>query len=78
MEQLDPNNPQRYEISLSAPNRLNYSQSFGYKTNVISVLVIIIHRAVDVARTRSACFDLHWVEQTPSLGTHFDARESLV
>lgn len=59
VEQLDPNNPQRYQISLSVPNRLNYSQSFGYKTNVIPVLVIIIHRAVEVALTRSACFDLH-------------------
>lgn len=59
METAGSNNPQRYQISLSVPSKFNYSESFGYETNVILVLVIIIHRAVEVALTRSACFDLH-------------------
>lgn len=72
VEQLDPNNPKRYPTSPPVPNRLNYSQSSGYKTNVIPVLVIIPRRAAEVALARSACFGLHQVNQTPSLGTHFD------
>lgn len=59
VETAGSNNPQRYQISLSVPSKFNYSKSFGYETNVIPVLVIIIHRAVEVALTRSACFDLH-------------------
>lgn len=72
VEQLDPNNPQRYQTSLPVPNRFNYSQSSGYTTNVIPVLVIIPRRAAEVALARSACFGSHQVNWTPSLGTHFD------
>lgn len=61
VEQLDPNNPQRYQTSLPVPNRFNYSQSSGYMTNVIPVLVIIPRRAAEVALARSACFGSHQV-----------------
>lgn len=47
----------RCQISLSVPSRLNYFQRFEYKTNVIPVLVITIHRVVEVALRRCTCFD---------------------
>lgn len=54
--------PQRCQISLSVPSRLNYFQRFEYKTNVIPVLVVIIHRVVQVALRRCTCFDLHYMK----------------
>lgn len=59
VEQLDPNKSLRYQISKSVPNTLNYSPGFEYKTNLIPVFVIIIHRAVKVALSRNAYFGLH-------------------